>query len=181
MQSPIGTHEFGNIGALFPHRKIPFGFWIKKGSSPIKDNRFDIHIIFIHFFNSITPSLTEREEFKFLSYQIKLTAEELCKWDNTLLHSSTCYAFRDNIRAYEAQGTWRWRGFYHGIGRGKSSLKIVVAEYRGSRPMILYAREEPSFGIRKGAVIDLGEASQAINRALVRSKKCQNPHCGIFT
>jgi len=61
--------------------------------------------------------------------------------------------------------------FITGLDVGTSSLKIVVAECRGPRPMILYAREEPSFGIRKGAVIDLGEASQAINHALSEVKK----------
>src|ERR1700690_1041731 len=61
--------------------------------------------------------------------------------------------------------------FITGLDVGTSSLKIVVAECRGSRPTILYAHEEPSFGIRKGAVIDLGEASQAINRALSEVKK----------
>jgi cell division protein FtsA len=61
--------------------------------------------------------------------------------------------------------------FITGLDIGTSSLKIVVAECRGPRPMILYAHEEASFGIRKGAVIDLGEASQAINRALSEVKK----------
>lgn len=61
--------------------------------------------------------------------------------------------------------------FITGLDVGTSSLKVVVAECRGARPTILYAREEPSFGIRKGAVIDLGEASQAINRALAEVKK----------
>jgi cell division protein FtsA len=61
--------------------------------------------------------------------------------------------------------------FITGLDIGTSSLKIVVAECRNARPAILYAREEPSFGIRKGAVIDLGEASQAINRALLEVKK----------
>jgi cell division protein FtsA len=61
--------------------------------------------------------------------------------------------------------------FITGLDVGTSSLKIVVAECRGSKPVILYAHEEPSFGIRKGAVVDLGEASQAINRALLEVKK----------
>ena len=61
--------------------------------------------------------------------------------------------------------------FITGLDVGTSSLKIVVAECRGSKPVIVYAREEASSGIRKGAVIDLGEASQAINRALSEVKK----------
>ncbi len=58
-----------------------------------------------------------------------------------------------------------------GLDIGTSSLKVVVAECRGSRPVIVYANEDRSFGLRKGAVIDLGEASQAINRALAEVKK----------
>jgi cell division protein FtsA len=62
--------------------------------------------------------------------------------------------------------------FITGLDVGTSSLKVIVAECRGGgKPVILYAHEEPSFGIRKGAVIDLGEASQSINRALSEVKK----------
>ncbi len=61
--------------------------------------------------------------------------------------------------------------FITGLDIGTSSLKVIVAEYRGGKPVILYAHEEPSFGMRKGAVIDLGEASQSINRALFEVKK----------
>jgi cell division protein FtsA len=61
--------------------------------------------------------------------------------------------------------------FITGLDVGTSSLKVVVAECRTAKPVIIYAQEEPSFGIRKGAVIDLGEASQAINRALSEVKK----------
>jgi cell division protein FtsA len=58
-----------------------------------------------------------------------------------------------------------------GLDVGTSSLKVVVAECRGSRPVIVYAQKEHSYGMRKGAVIDLGEMSQAINRALSEIKK----------
>jgi cell division protein FtsA len=62
--------------------------------------------------------------------------------------------------------------FITGLDIGTSSLKVIVAECRdGGKPVILYAHEEPSFGMRKGAVIDLGEASQSINRALSEVKK----------
>ena len=61
--------------------------------------------------------------------------------------------------------------FITGLDIGTSSLKVIVAEYRGGKPVILYAHEELSFGMRKGAVIDLGEASQSINRALFEVKK----------
>lgn len=67
---------------------------------------------------------------------------------------------------------WGGRGDYiTGLDIGTSSLRVVVAECRGSRPVIVYAKEDHSFGIRKGAVIDLGEASQAINHALAEVKK----------
>lgn len=61
--------------------------------------------------------------------------------------------------------------FITGLDVGTSSIKVVVAECRGRRPVILHAHKEVSFGMRKGAIIDLGEASQAINRALSEVKK----------
>jgi cell division protein FtsA len=61
--------------------------------------------------------------------------------------------------------------FITGLDVGTSSLKVIVADCKGPRPIILYAHEEPSYGIRKGAVIDLSEASQSINRALSEVKK----------
>jgi cell division protein FtsA len=61
--------------------------------------------------------------------------------------------------------------FVTGLDVGTSSIKVVVAECRGRRPVVLHVHEEPSFGIRKGAIIDLSEASQAINRALSEVKK----------
>jgi cell division protein FtsA len=48
---------------------------------------------------------------------------------------------------------------------------VVVAEKRGRRPVIVHVHKEQCFGMRKGAVIDLSEASQAINRALSEVKK----------
>ena len=61
--------------------------------------------------------------------------------------------------------------FVTGLDVGTSSIKVVVAEKRGRRPVIVHVHKEPCFGMRKGAVIDLGEASQAINRALSEVKK----------
>ncbi len=58
-----------------------------------------------------------------------------------------------------------------GLDIGTSSLKLVVAECRGRRPTVLHVYEEPALGLRKGAVIDLGEASQAINRAIAEARK----------
>jgi len=61
--------------------------------------------------------------------------------------------------------------FVTGLDIGTSSIKVAVAEIRGRRPVIVHIHKEPSFGIRKGAIIDLGEASQSINRALTEVKK----------
>ncbi len=58
-----------------------------------------------------------------------------------------------------------------GLDIGTSSLKLVVADCRGRRPSVVHVYEEPSLGLRKGAVIDLSEASQAINRAIAEAKK----------
>ncbi len=58
-----------------------------------------------------------------------------------------------------------------GLDIGTSSLKLVVADSSRRRPQILHIYEESSLGMRKGAVIDLGEASQAINRAVAEAKK----------
>ena len=61
--------------------------------------------------------------------------------------------------------------FVTGLDVGTSSIKVAVAEIRGRRPVIVHVHKEPCYGIRKGAIIDLGEASQAINRALSDVKK----------
>ncbi len=61
--------------------------------------------------------------------------------------------------------------FITGLDVGTSSIKVVVAECRGHRPAIVHVHKEEALGLRKGAVIDLGEASQAINRALGEVKK----------
>jgi cell division protein FtsA len=58
-----------------------------------------------------------------------------------------------------------------GLDIGTSSLKLVVADSSRRRPQILHIYEESALGMRKGAVIDLGEASQAINRAVAEAKK----------
>jgi cell division protein FtsA len=61
--------------------------------------------------------------------------------------------------------------FVTGLDIGTSSIKVVVAERHGRRPVVVHVHKEPCFGMRKGAVIDLSEASQAINRALSEVKK----------
>src|SRR5581483_4320671 len=61
--------------------------------------------------------------------------------------------------------------FVTGLDIGTSSIKVVVAEAREGKPTIIYASKEPSFGMRKGAIVDIGEASQSVRRALEPVKK----------
>lgn len=58
-----------------------------------------------------------------------------------------------------------------GLDIGTSSIKVAVAERRANRPMLLHVHEEPCSGMRKGAIAELSEVSQAINRALAEVKK----------
>lgn len=58
-----------------------------------------------------------------------------------------------------------------GLDVGTSSLKVVVADCSHRRPVVLHVHEEEALGLRKGAVIDLSEASHAINRALAEVKR----------
>lgn len=64
--------------------------------------------------------------------------------------------------------------FITGLDVGTSSIKLVVAERRPSgngRPTLLHVSSEPCGGMRKGAVSELSEVSQAINRALSEAKR----------
>ena len=58
-----------------------------------------------------------------------------------------------------------------GLDIGTSSIKVAVAERRAHRPMLLHVHKEPCSGMRKGAIAELSEVSQAINRALSEAKK----------
>lgn len=62
--------------------------------------------------------------------------------------------------------------FIVGLDVGTSSIKVVVAERsKDDRPLVRYAAKEPSFGLRRGAIVDLGEVSQAVAKALAEVKK----------
>jgi cell division protein FtsA len=61
--------------------------------------------------------------------------------------------------------------FITGLDVGTSSIKLVVAERRGNRPALLHVHKEPCGGMRKGAIAEISEVSQAINRALSEAKK----------
>ncbi len=53
-----------------------------------------------------------------------------------------------------------------GLDIGTAHCKAVVVECRSGRPKVLAVFKEPSGGVRKGAIIDLAEASSAVNRLL---------------
>lgn len=61
--------------------------------------------------------------------------------------------------------------FVTGIDVGTSSIKAAVAEYRDGKPRLVFAHKEASQGVRHGAIADLAEASQSVNRALLEVKK----------
>ena len=61
--------------------------------------------------------------------------------------------------------------FITGLDVGTSSIKMVVAERREHRPVLLHVHQEACGGMRKGAISEISEVSQAINRALSEAKK----------
>ena len=61
--------------------------------------------------------------------------------------------------------------FVTGLDIGTSSIKIVVAERRQGKPAIVYVNKVPCYGMRKGAIVEMSEASQALSRALAGAKK----------
>jgi cell division protein FtsA len=63
------------------------------------------------------------------------------------------------------------RDFITSLDIGTSSIKLVVAERRGTKPALLHVHKEICTGMRKGAIVEIAEVSQAINRALTEAKK----------
>ncbi len=61
--------------------------------------------------------------------------------------------------------------FITGLDLGTASIKVGVAENRNGRPVLRSVFKEPSSGLRRGAIVDLGEASQAVGRAIAGVKK----------
>jgi cell division protein FtsA len=61
--------------------------------------------------------------------------------------------------------------FVTGLDIGTASIKFVVAENRGDKPTIKLISKGPSVGLRRGAIVDLAEASQSINKAVSEIKK----------
>lgn len=76
--------------------------------------------------------------------------------------------------------------FIAGLDIGTASIKIAVAEKCAGHPVLKSVFKEPSSGLRKGAVVDLAEASQSISRAISGIKKiskaaAKNIYLGIGT
>ncbi len=61
--------------------------------------------------------------------------------------------------------------FATGLDIGTSSIKVAVAERRGAKPALVHVEKIPCSGMRKGAIAEMSEASQALSRAIARVKK----------
>lgn len=61
--------------------------------------------------------------------------------------------------------------FVAGVDIGTHSVKAVIAENRGGRPLLRAAFKEPSGGVRRGAVVDVSEALHAVSRVVQEVKK----------
>ncbi len=58
-----------------------------------------------------------------------------------------------------------------GLDIGTSEIKVAIAENREGKPALISVFKQPSAGLRKGAVVDLAEASSAVAKALFEAKK----------
>jgi cell division protein FtsA len=63
------------------------------------------------------------------------------------------------------------KNFIVGLDVGTASIKVVVLENQNRRIILRAVFKEPSLGMRRGAIEDLTEASQAVGRALQEVKK----------
>lgn len=61
--------------------------------------------------------------------------------------------------------------FITGLDVGTAAIKVAVSQNDNGRPVLRFVAKYPSLGMRKGAIVDLAEASQSINRALSEVKK----------
>lgn len=61
--------------------------------------------------------------------------------------------------------------FVTGLDIGTSSIKVAVAERRPGKPALVHVHKVPCHGMRKGAIVELSETSQAVSRALAGVKK----------
>jgi cell division protein FtsA len=58
-----------------------------------------------------------------------------------------------------------------GLDIGTAGIKVAVAENRGGKPALKAVFKEPSAGMRRGAIVDLGETASAVSKALSQVKK----------
>ncbi|MEY4731209.1 MAG: cell division protein FtsA, cell division protein FtsA [Candidatus Parcubacteria bacterium] len=58
-----------------------------------------------------------------------------------------------------------------GLDIGTSSVRAVVVENRGGKPLLRGAFREPSAGLKKGAIHDLAEATSAVGKVLHEAKR----------
>jgi cell division protein FtsA len=61
--------------------------------------------------------------------------------------------------------------FITGLDIGTHTLKAVVVENVNGKPIVRLALKEPAQGIRRGAIVDLAEASRPINKIIGEIKK----------
>ena len=61
--------------------------------------------------------------------------------------------------------------FVTGLDIGTSSIKVAVAERRDGKPALVHVQKVPCYGMRKGAIVEMSEVSQAVARALAGVKK----------
>lgn len=61
--------------------------------------------------------------------------------------------------------------FITGLDVGTSSFKVVVVENKGGKPVLRAVFREPASGLRKGAIVELAEVSQALSRVIAEVKK----------
>lgn len=61
--------------------------------------------------------------------------------------------------------------FITGLDIGTHALKAVVAENVNGKPIVRLALKEPAHGVRRGAIVDLAEASRPINKIVAEIKK----------
>ncbi|MFA6354637.1 MAG: cell division protein FtsA [Candidatus Paceibacterota bacterium] len=58
------------------------------------------------------------------------------------------------------------KNFIVGLDIGTSAIKVVILENQGNKPVLRAVFKEPSAGLRKGAITDLTESSQAVGRVI---------------
>jgi len=58
-----------------------------------------------------------------------------------------------------------------GLDIGTAFIKVAIAENRGGKPALKAVFKEPSGGMRKGAIVDMAETSQALSKALSEARK----------